>query len=157
MDRSRLTTSIEEKRQQVVDFLADRNVHMTQMKHVDAMINERTKTVEKLAKELKVGEMFLLNLLFQFVSSDILSTCVNFHRRSKLNWIQLELPVKHPWRRVKKCTISTQLSSSRTKRWRKKLTSSALSCTRERKNLTSPHQPSAFAKTNLLEKVGAFD
>lgn len=49
-----MTTSIEEKRQQVVDFLAERNVHMTQMKHVDAMIGERTKTYEKLARELKV-------------------------------------------------------------------------------------------------------
>jgi hypothetical protein len=35
----------------VVDFLADRNVHETQTKHLDAVAGERGRAVEKLARE----------------------------------------------------------------------------------------------------------
>jgi chromosome segregation ATPase len=45
------SVAIETMRQQVVDFLADRNVHETQAKHLDAVAGERGRTVEKLARE----------------------------------------------------------------------------------------------------------
>lgn len=38
-------------RPQVVDFLAERNVHATQVKHLEALAAERAKTFEKLTRE----------------------------------------------------------------------------------------------------------
>mmetsp|Transcript_34079 Transcript_34079/g.43961 ORF Transcript_34079/g.43961 Transcript_34079/m.43961 type:complete len:421 (+) Transcript_34079:42-1304(+) len=54
--RSKLSVSIDMMRQQVVDYLAEKNVQNTQMKHLEAMSNERTKTLEKLLKEKKALE-----------------------------------------------------------------------------------------------------
>jgi chromosome segregation ATPase len=53
LQRSKMSVSIETMRQQVVDFLAEKNVQSTQMKHLEAMAIERSKTLEKIAKEHK--------------------------------------------------------------------------------------------------------
>mmetsp|Transcript_58185 Transcript_58185/g.131830 ORF Transcript_58185/g.131830 Transcript_58185/m.131830 type:complete len:422 (+) Transcript_58185:94-1359(+) len=49
--RSKSTCAIETMRQQVVDYLAERNVNATQVKHVMGLSAEREKTLEKLTRE----------------------------------------------------------------------------------------------------------